>query len=541
MGVFANIDLNLNNRQLRRTSNMVHQNHAQRENRPFTLWMFVFLLACTLPLKIGAQDSTHINIRGAWLTTLNNIDWPSKKGLDETQLRKELFDILDFYESVGINTIFFQVRPEGDAFYRSSFEPWSEHITGNKGQCPPGNIDPLQLLLDEAHNRYMEVHAWINPFRALFSPSREELEEYLEVQRHPDWFVKYGKNLYFDPGVPEVRAYTLEIIKDIVTNYDVDGIHFDDYFYPYPVANLPFLDSKAFELYGAGQQLADWRKANIDDFVFKVHQYLEANHPYIKFGISPFGVWENNNVNPLGSATKASITSLSSNHADVISWAKKGWVDYLLPQIYWNIGFEVADFEVLTKWWNQHNYGRHLYVGHSLYKFDENAKIPAWRDGHQIIDQLNEVENNENILGSVFFNTSALRKNVVNCTNNIRAYFRNHPAKIAVMPYKKQLPPTPIHDIKCHKADEGILISWRIKEQPNTNFGYAIYVAEREEEKHLLRVVGKTKDAILIPAELFKEETKYEIYVSAISRTHQEEFYKSPLKIRKRKGQMLCR
>ncbi len=509
---------------------------------PSCLRLAVMVLMCMgLSLSMAAQNSAHISIRGAWLTTLNNIDWPSKKGLSEKELIDELTDLLDFYENTGINTLFFQVRPEGDAFYRSSYEPWSEHITGNKGEVPPGNIDPLQLLLDEAHKRYMEVHAWLNPFRALFSPTKAELNDYLYIQEHPEWFVKYGNHLYFDPGVPEVRQYTLELIKDIVNNYDVDGIHFDDYFYPYPIANQIFNDQTTYYSLGKGLSLSQWRKANIDDLVFRVHQYLEENHPYIKFGISPFGVWENGNVHPLGSNTKAGITALSSNYADVMAWMKKGWVDYLVPQIYWNIGFEAANFEVLTKWWNQHSYGRHIYVGHSLYKFSETSAIPQWRDGQQILDQFAEIEANQNLNGSVFFNTTALRKNAVHCADNIREYFRQHPTKIDEMPYKKQIVPTPVHSIRCNKTDGGIIISWRIKEEPNVNFGYGIYIAKRDDQKQLLRVVGRDKGAILLPADVFDEEMRYEVYVSAISRTHKEVFYKSPLKVRKRKGQMLCR
>lgn len=509
-----------------------------RKSHLITFLLAVFL--CTVTSK--AQDSTaHISVRGAWLTTLNNIDWPSKSGLSETELKTELNEILDFYESVGINTIFFQVRPEGDAFYRSSFEPWSEHITGNKGEVPPGNIDPLQLLLDAAHARYMEVHAWINPFRALFSPSKSELNDFISHQANPEWFVKYGHHLYYDPGVPEVRNYTIEIIKDIASNYDVDGIHFDDYFYPYPIANKIFNDQPTFFALGKGRSLSQWRKSNIDDLVFKVHQYLEENHPYIKFGISPFGVWENGNVHPLGSDTKAGITALSSNYADIMAWMEKGWVDYIVPQIYWNIGFNAADFEVLTKWWNQHSYARHIYVGHSLYKFDEHSKIPQWRDGNEITRQFAEIEANEHLSGSVFFNTTSLRNNVVNSTDNIRKYFREHPTKIAVMPYKKQLEATPIHSAKCKKDEKGILMSWNVKELPNTNFGYGIYVAERNKAKKLIRIVGRTKSAILLPSHLFTDDTKYEVSISSISRTHQEIFYKSTLKIRKRKGQMVCR
>lgn len=509
--------------------------------RSFLIFTVFFIMGFHT-LRCNAQETTaHISIRGAWLTTLNNIDWPSKSGLSEAEIKQELFETLDFYESIGINTIFFQVRPEGDAFYRSAYEPWSEHITGNKGEVPPGNIDPLQLLLDEAHERYMEVHAWINPFRALFSPSKAELDDFMSHQANPEWFVKYGHHLYYDPGVPEVRNYTLQIITDIVTGYDVDGIHFDDYFYPYPIANKIFNDQSTFYTLGNGLSLSQWRKANIDDLVFKVHQYLSENHPYVKFGISPFGVWENGNVHPLGSDTKAGITALSSNYADIMAWMQKGWVDYIVPQIYWNIGFNAANFEVLTKWWNKYSYGRHIYVGHSLYKFDENSKIPQWRNGNEISKQFAEIETNENLLGSVFFNTTSLKKNVVHSTDNIQKYFRENPTKVAIMPYKKQLAATPIHSAKCKKSKEGILVLWDVKTMDHSNFGYGIYIGERGQDKKLIRVVGKSKNAIVLPSQLFKDDTKYEVHISSISKTHQEIFYKSTLKMRKRKGHMVCR
>ncbi len=506
------------------------------------IFLAVLLMLNALNLPVHGQD-TQIQVRAAWLTTLNNIDWPSKPGLSEKELKQELNTILNFYYQTGINTIFFQVRPTAEVFYQSSLEPWNRAITGNKGQTPPGNFDPLLYLLKEGHKRGMEIHAWINPFRVLFNPTKQELKEFLSYQENSDWYVKYGNHLYLDPGVPEVRNYVLEVVKDLVNNYDVDGIHLDDYFYPYPKNNKPFDDAETFKKYGDRDDIGSWRRTNINDFVFRIHQYLNSDHPYIKFGISPFGVWENADAHPAGSDTQASITSYSTNYADVLYWMQEGWIDYLIPQLYWNIGFELADFAKLTEWWNQHSYGRHIYVGHANYKFDRKSPIPSWREPEEIVRQFKNIEQYQNLVGSAFFNTSTLMKNPVSSTDSLRAYLHRYPSKIPMMDYKSQVEPSPIQQLKCREQNNQVIVFWKLARQTNPNFTYTFYLSSEDspEEKHLKLVIPGHISSATLPQEWFTEGQEYRVFIGATSKTHCEKLYEETVLVSFKKGKIQCK
>ncbi len=506
----------------------------------FKKWMGILFLILIGINGTAQNASTQIQVRAAWLTTLNNIDWPSKPGLNEQELKNELTTILNFYMRTGINTVFFQVRPTAEVFYQSSMEPWSRYITGTKGQTPPGNFDPLQYLLEEGHKRGMEIHAWINPFRTLFSPTKAELNEFLQYQEFPEWYIKYGNHLYVDPGNPAARNYVVDVVKDLVDNYDVDGIHFDDYFYPYPKNRKLFNDSRSFKLYADTLDLATWRRANIDDFILNIHQYLTSKHPYIKFGISPFGVWENASAHPDGSETQASITSYSTNYANVPYWMEQGWIDYLIPQLYWNIGFELADFATLTEWWNRHTYGRQLYVGHSNYKLDAKSTIPDWRNGGEIVRQFRNIEQYPNIMGSAFFNTSTLIKNPLHSTDSITQYFNAHPARIPQMAYKPQLEPSPLQQLKCREQNEHLVLYWKLNKNDDANFNYAIYVKSKD-AMQLKMVIPGHLNAVKVPTEWFAEGKEYNIYVGALSRTHKENRFEKSIRVEWKRGKIQCK
>lgn len=312
---------------------------------------------------VRAEDE----MRGVWVSAVWNLDFPHTATQDTQVLRSELVTLMDNVQKMGFNTVFFQVRPAADALYSSDVFPWSRYLTGEQGAAPTENFDPLEFAVAEAHKRGIALHAWINPYRITASEAdNEKLAPNHPAVLHPDWVVTHtdGK-MYFDPGRPEVERLVLDGIKEIADRYQVDGIHLDDYFYP----NEEFADSASFSAYGGGYtDIGDWRRANVDRLIEQIHA-ITAQKEGLLFGVSPSGIWANKKTNPLGSDT-AGKQSYYSSYADSRGWVKKGYVDYLIPQVYWNIGFEAADFQILSNWWAETAKGTNvkIYLGLAAYK-----------------------------------------------------------------------------------------------------------------------------------------------------------------------------
>ena len=250
-----------------------------------------------------------------------------------------------------MNAVIVQIRPSADAFYASNLEPWSEFLTGRQGTPPSPYYDPLKFMIDETHKRGMEFHAWINPYRAVFNLI-SPLDPNHITKKHPEWFVKYGDRKYFNPGLPQVMQYLTNVVKDIITRYDIDGIHMDDYFYPYKIPGKAFPDYQTWLQYGNGLSIDDWRRSNCDSVIKMIHDVVLDWKPLIKFGISPFGVWRNSSVDATGSSTHAGQTCYDDLYADILLWLKQGWIDYVAPQLYWEIGNRLCDYETLLNWWS---------------------------------------------------------------------------------------------------------------------------------------------------------------------------------------------
>ncbi|MDE6490968.1 MAG: family 10 glycosylhydrolase [Muribaculaceae bacterium] len=308
--------------------------------------------------------------RGAWLSTVYQSGYAARSSAEN---QAYLRDQLDRLQAVGINAIIFQVRPSADAFYKSSIEPWSRFLTGTAGKAPSPAWDPLQFMTDECHRRGMEIHAWINPYRITTS-AREQLPANHIARTHPQLTVTYAGKLYFNPGLPENRRHILKVIDDIVNRYDIDGIHFDDYFYPYPVKGARFNDDAAFKRYGQGSSIADWRRANVDSLIKEVHLLIESTKPWIRFGISPFGIWRNRSSHPSGSDTSG-LQNYDDLYADVILWAQNGWTDYMLPQLYWEYNHPKAAYATLIGWWADNSCGRHLYIGQDVKRTADSREL----------------------------------------------------------------------------------------------------------------------------------------------------------------------
>ncbi|MER7900687.1 family 10 glycosylhydrolase [Streptomyces sp. NPDC096046] len=349
----------------------------------------------------GAPDS---EMRGVWLASVANRDWPSKPGLTASQQRAELLTHLDTAVRNRLNTVFFQVRPMADAMWPSPYEPWSQYLTGTQGEDP--GWDPLGTAVAEAHARGLHLHAWFNPYRVAAHADPARLAASHPARRNPGWVVTYGGKLFYNPGLPEVRAFVEDAMLDAVARYPVDGVHFDDYFYPYPVAGQSFDDDDAYDEHGGDfPDRAAWRRDNIDRLVRETADRVGEIRPGARFGVSPFGVWRNAATDPLGSDTRAGVETYDDLHADTRTWVREGWIDYIVPQLYWNIGFTAADYAKLVPWWAEVARGSatQLYVGEALYKAGDPAQPAAWQRTDELSRHLTLAGRHPEVRGHVYF------------------------------------------------------------------------------------------------------------------------------------------
>ncbi|MGW6009652.1 glycoside hydrolase family 10 protein [Streptomyces sp. NPDC055210] len=369
-------------------------------------------------------------LRGMWLATVANRDWPSKPGLTAAQQRAELLAHLDTAVERRLNAVIFQVRPTADALWASPFEPWAQYLTGVQGKDP--GWDPLGTAVTEAHARGLELHAWFNPYRVANHTDPTRLVASHPARVHPDWIVPYGGKLYYNPGLPEVRAFVQDAMLDAVGKYAVDAVHWDDYFYPYPVAGQVFDDDAAYAAHG-GQfpDRAAWRRNNIDRLVLETAARIREVRPGTQFGISPFGVWRNATTDPLGSDSRAGVQTYDDLHADTRKWVRENWIDYICPQLYWNIGFAAADYAKLVPWWSQVAQGSRtkLYVGEALYKAGDPAQPAAWQDPAELSAHLTLAANHPQVGGHVFFSAKEVAADRIGAMARVVADHYQQPAK----------------------------------------------------------------------------------------------------------------
>jgi uncharacterized lipoprotein YddW (UPF0748 family) len=441
--------------------------------------ILLFLLLIS-PLGVISQSNhPKYEFRAVWVATVNNIDWPSKPGLPTEQQQKEIIDILNLHQGLGMNTIILQVRPAADAFYPSELEAWSRYLTGIPGKAPEPFYDPLQFWIDECHKRGMELHAWLNPYRVAQNASEPLAGNHIAFN-HPEWILKYGNKLYFDPGLPQTREFVVKVVKDIVSRYDVDAIHFDDYFYPYPLAE-EFPDTTSFKLYSRGffpENKADWRRENVDIIIEMLNNTIKAAKPWVKFGISPFGVWRNKADDPLGSDTKAGATNYDQLYANIIKWQEKGWIDYCLPQLYWQVGHPLADFRLLANWWKDHAYGRAMYIGHGVYKSDPASSTKEWAMPGELPKQIQTLRKIHGIGGSAFYSSKHFLRDLMGFQDSLKLNFYKTPALVPPMPWLDSIPPQPVAKIK----KRGKKIKWEIypaKYEMDKPARFLIYVNEK--------------------------------------------------------------
>lgn len=365
-------------------------------------------------LKTSAKPNASQEMRGLWVASVLNIDYPTKPTTNVQTLKTEALAALDYAQKTGFNAVFLQVRPTADAFYKSDIFPWSKYLTGTQGKAPEGGFDPLTFWIAEAHARGLELHAWINPYRITKKTSAEPKQTVAllaanhPARLHPDWVVTHEGNLYFNPGIPEARKLIVSSVQEILNKYAVDGIHFDDYFYP----GDTFADAATYQQYGQNfTNVADWRRENVNQLVKEVADLVRTTKPNVRFGISPFGIWLNKASNSAGSDTNG-LESYKSHAADTVKWVKNGWVDYITPQIYWQIGYSIADYSKLLKWWSNVVKGTSvdLYVGQAAYRMDAGDSKSAWYGVSELSRQLAANQADSVVKGSLFYNYTSLKK-----------------------------------------------------------------------------------------------------------------------------------
>lgn len=490
------------------------------------LAIYIFFLLGTSQIQAQNSTSNLFEFRGVWVATVTNIDWPSQKGLSTEALKKEIRDILNLQKSLGMNSIILQVRPAGDAIYPSPFEPWTRYITGEQGKAPANNFDPLRYWIDEAHKRDIELHAWINPFRASLNIS-DSLHHSHPAKAHPEWTVQYGTRLHYNPGLAEVRQHIMQVIDDLMSRYDIDGLHMDDYFYPYPIAGEVFNDSTAYiqQLnFDAPLSIHDWRRQNINHFIASVAELINEKKPWLKFGISPFGVWRNKANDQRGSDTNAGVTCYDHLYADVLKWTDEGWIDYVAPQVYWSTQDRDVNYVKLTNWWNQEVSNRHVYIGHGIYKI--NGPQPHWDNPNEMSEQIRLSKELQNIKGNIFYSHKHfVREN--NQLNQVLSenYFKT-PALTPPMPWKKQIQLTPVSDVKYKKR----VITWDQKDGNNGNHRFIVFITPLDETSGWWETTSHNY-YIPLPTTESRRRKQYNVQVGVIDRWNNMSPLSAPLKI----------
>ena len=497
-------------------------------------YFFGFILLFGFSLLMTAKEYPKREMRAVWIATVENIDWPSMKQLTTEQQKEEMIAILDAAKEYNMNAVVFQIRPDADALYASELEPWSEWLSGKQGEAPNPYYDPLQFTIDECRKRGLDVHVWLNPYRAIQNIDKTIPAPNHVANTHPEWMLTYGKKKYFDPGIPAVRNHVASVVSDLVKRYDIDAIHFDDYFYPYKITGIEFPDENSFKKFGEGfgpQQKEDWRRNNVDLIIRQLHDSIKSIKPWVEFGISPFGVWRNKKNDPNGSETRAGVSNYDDLYADILKWQQEKWIDYVTPQLYWYIGKEVADYAILAKWWAEHSYGCNIYIGQALYLLDPSSKEPSWRSSDEITKQLSLNRSIPGVNGSMYFSAKFLNKNPLSVKENLLKEHYRFPALTPANPMVVPInPDKPINAI-VQKEGKNIVLSWQ-KQENNTLFViYRFKFLQRKKIENPDKIIFTTSyEKILLTAAKGYRPARYRYVVTALSPTHTES---DPVKFKK--------
>ena len=410
--------------------------------------LFVLLVA------LAATAQTKREFRGAWIQCVNG----QFLGMTTEKMQSTLSFQLDELQKDGCNAIIFQVRPECDALYPSSLEPWSRFLTGQQGKAPSPYWDPLQWMVEQCHKRGMELHAWINPYRAKTKTTSLLASNHVAV-RHPQRVFSYDGQFIMKPALEENRIYICNVVADILRRYDVDGLHIDDYFYPYPAAGQTIPDAKQYSDMSNGiNNIGDWRRYNVNLFIKQLHDTIAKVKPWVKFGVSPFGIYRNKKSSPIGSNTNG-LQNYDDLYADVLLWINNGWIDYCVPQIYWQIGHPTADYTTLIEWWNHNAGGRPLYIGEDVERTVKYAD-PSNVNSHQLPAKMNLHQQLHNVKGTVLWYAKAAVDNVGNYGTLLRTNYWRTPALQPLMPFIDNKAPKKPKKVKPVWTSDGYMLFW---------------------------------------------------------------------------------
>lgn len=490
------------------------------------VFMGVFLmipsssLARSMPK--GKLESTR-EMRAVWVASVYNLDWPSKKGLPADEQKQEFIQLLDDIKAMNMNAVIMQIKPTADAFYPSKFGPWSEYLTGTQGKDP--GYDPLEFMIEEAHKRGLEFHAWFNPYRITMNHTDlNRLSADHPARAHPDWTIAYGNQLYFNPGIPDAQDFIVDGIEEVVKNYDIDAVHMDDYFYPNKIAGVPFPDQETYETYGQKfTHIEDWRRDNVNHLVQQINDSIKKEKPYVKFGISPFGVWRNIKDDPTGSNTTAGMTNYDDLYADTREWIQQHHIDYITPQIYWSIGFQPAAYDVLTKWWSNEVKGQpvHFYIGQATYKINQNSD-PAWSDPEEYFRQIELNRQSQLVQGSMHFSLKDINRNPLNVKKRLIEETYSKPALIPEMPWLHQKAPKKPIIQSVKKTEDGAVL--QIQNDPHSSASYyAVYRLSNKGTYEFVQTVRKETGSFTQTKDILANQKKsYTYKVTALNRLHHE-------------------
>lgn len=432
-----------------------------------------------LPMLPG-QAPPKREFRAVWIATVDNIDWPTRKGLPTADQQREILAMFDQQQQMGLNAVVVQIRSAADAFYAKSSEPWSEWLTGQQGLAPDPFYDPLEFMIEQAHQRGLEFHAWFNLDRATFSKSASVAPTNI-VHRRPEWMLEYGGRKLFNLGIPAVRSYIAGIVANVVREYDVDGIHFDDYFYPYAEPGQVLRDDSTYQAHYNGMLKADWRRNNVTRLVAELRDSIRANKPWVKFGISPFGIWKNQRSDPEGSLTNGG-QSYYDIYADSRKWVREGLIDYIVPQVYFSSEFGRAPYRTLVEWWSRNTGKVHLYVGQGAYRVGRGSeRDPGWGRATEFPDQMRYNRQQKAVLGSVFFSAKSLKTNPLAIRDSLQTNFFRYPALVPTMPWLDSIPPLAPRELKAATVPEGIELFWQQPAPALDGDGASAYIIYRFE------------------------------------------------------------
>ena len=480
----------------------------------------LFLLLLTL-LSIPTFAQKR-EFRGAWIQAVNG----QFVGKSTSAIQQKLSRQLDILKADGVNAIIFQVRPECDALYKSDIEPWSRYLTGQQGRAPQPYWDPLQWMVEECHKRGMELHAWINPYRAKTKGTTALAANHIAVQ-HPEMVFSYGGQLILNPALQENADYICKVADDIVSRYDIDGFHIDDYFYPYPIAGETIPDEQYYRADTNGfKNIGDWRRDNVNRFIKQLGETIHKRKPWVKFGVSPFGIYRNQRSDPRNGSATNGLQDYDDLYADVLLWVNNGWIDYCVPQIYWEIGHRAADYKTLIQWWDKFASNRPLFIGEDIERTVkapdlQNPNINQMPAKHLLHQQAHHVD------GTVLWYAEVAANNLGNYGNVLRTNYWRYPALQPLMPFIDKKAPKKPRKVKPVWISDGYVLFWSIPHGKAWNEEAKQYVVYRFADGEDIDIDDPSKIVTITNDTYFKlpyvdGKTKYTYVVTALDKMSNE-------------------